>query len=123
MMFSPVTFIATSRSTHSDVMSTCNTTRLVRVVTKPGAVRARLPYAETAAFKSLPKGIDVKHMTPVEKQQEAKVRARVNRELHEEHSLFMARLRKERQERTRIESAGGEYLSLHCKPMQRRLIT
>ena len=58
-----------------------------------------MPYSETAAFKSLPKGINAKHMTPVEKQQEAKVRGRVNRELHEEHRVFMQRLKMERVER------------------------
>jgi hypothetical protein len=69
-MFSPVTFISTSRSTHSDVMSISNTTRAVAITTRPSNqyLRARLPYSETAAFKQMPKGIDPKHMTILEKQ-------------------------------------------------------
>ncbi|GMH90943.1 hypothetical protein TL16_g11916 [Triparma laevis f. inornata] len=43
-------------------------------------------------------------MTPNEKQQEMKTRARINRELHEEQRLFMSRLKSEREGRTLIES-------------------
>ncbi|GMI00027.1 hypothetical protein TrST_g12751 [Triparma strigata] len=109
MMFSPVTFISTSRATHSDVMSISNTTRVSRLPKNMNSsgVRARLPYSETAAFKQLPRGIDPKHMTPNEKQQEMKTRARINRELHEEQRLFMGRLKVEREGRTRIESAAA----------------
>ena len=81
MAFSPVTFIATSRSTHSDVMSISNTTRALEIRSKPSnaIIRARLPYNETATFKTIAPTIDPRHMTPMEKQQAAKTRARRNK--------------------------------------------
>jgi len=58
----------------------------------------------------MPKGIDPKHMTILEKQAEKKSRARHNRELHLEHRIFMERLKQERDERIKIESGAAIHI-------------
>jgi len=105
----PVTFITSNRSTYSDVMSISNTARVkTQRKAKIASHRVRFPYDTQSAFKAMGAGIDEKHTTMLEKQQTAASRARKNRELHAEHDLFMERLTRERQARTKIE---GEKVS------------
>jgi len=49
-------------------------------------------------------------MTFLEKQQNAKSRARHNKELHLEHKMFMERLKQERDERVKVESGAAIHI-------------
>jgi len=107
LTYSPVTFVSSFRCTHSDVMLTTNTI-FCKDGKKPpnSSVLARLPYSETQQFKVVKGGLS-KHSTPMERQKEEALRKRKNKELHTEHAMFMNRLNSERDERSRLESAGA----------------
>jgi hypothetical protein len=114
MVYSPVTFVSSFRSTHSDVMSVTNTTIAKgpssSSVPAGSAVRARLPYKESASFSIFGSGKLGKHATPVERAKEDELRKRKNRELMAERDVFMGKLNAERETRTRVESRGAIYI-------------
>ena len=106
MVYVPVTFINSNRSTFSDVMTISNSARVKKEKRSKfnTSHRVRFPYDDSNPFKAMAKGIDQKHTTMLERQLQGETRSRRNKELHNERAVFMERLAAEREGRAYIES-------------------
>mmetsp|Transcript_11235 Transcript_11235/g.16766 ORF Transcript_11235/g.16766 Transcript_11235/m.16766 type:complete len:235 (-) Transcript_11235:509-1213(-) len=119
-MYIPHTvYRASYRSTHSDVMCSTITSQRkdwakeVKKKAQHSGVLCRLPYEEQsrtptnsiASINSSAKGSNNDPTTTrLEQKQSEVARQRLSKELHAEHRVFMERLRREREERTKLEA-------------------
>lgn len=109
-MIIPCSVLApTFQTTNSDVMCTTNTpqrldwNKRTSASSAKAACTCRLPYEELL-YAGTAARCDDGTMTAMEKRQSEAARLRRNKELHAEHREFMEQLKRERDDRTRIES-------------------
>lgn len=113
---SPVVFLCCNRSTHSDVMSTTNTTRVSTLDSNAGGQRhnaelrrmdrlCNLPYRSASAVQPPMVGIPIK---------------RRNKQLLAERDDFMDRLLKERDDRLELETWAATCVQAHVRGLSVR---
>lgn len=103
------------RLTHSDVMCISNSGMIMQNQpqhhTKDRSSQSKscnLPYEElytsTTSSRNHPRGTLKRHATLLQHKHSEEQRKKLDRQLHEEHRLFMNNLKQEREERLRIET-------------------
>jgi len=120
----PIIFSATIpsfRLTHSDVMCTTITTTRKdwELEEKKTKNKCHYPYMEKQISKAKNSRND-KHLTLLQSKQDEAARLKLNNKLHSEHRAFMENLKKERELRTKVETAAAQTIQRYMRGFHTR---